>query len=241
MAVNKFTFNGVDSSAHGLYISGNQTFNSAEKDYTKVSVPGRSGDLLLFNNRYKNVNLNYDVVLFDDSETEAGYRQRAAEIRSWLLSADGYCRLEDTYHPDEFRMASFDGPIDLDTMLLIAGTTTLTFDCKPQRWLKSGENTTTYNSSGTITNPTMFVAKPLIRVYGYGELYIGTSHLTISEFSPYIDLDCEIMDCYNGTDNCNDKVIIQNYKWPELKPGQTSISFTTGITKIEIKPRWWTL
>ena len=78
MAINSITFNGQNSLDYGLYVSGNQTFNSAEKDYSKVSVPGRSGDLLVFNNRYKNVSLNYNAILIEN------YEENAERVRAWL-------------------------------------------------------------------------------------------------------------------------------------------------------------
>lgn len=238
MAINSITFNGQNSLDYGLYVSGNQTFNSAEKDYSKVSVPGRSGDLLVFNNRYKNVNLNYDAILIEN------YEENAERVRAWLLSADGYCRLEDTYHPNEFRMASFSGPIDFDTKMLEAGETTLTFDCKPQRWLKSGEQKIllTPDNNRPIINPTLFEAMPLLRVYGTGQLQVGTGVITINASgTEYIDIDCDIMDCYEGSINRNGNVTIS--KWPTFTSGNNFISFPNDsqITQVYIIPRWWTL
>lgn len=238
MAINSITFNGQNSLVYGLYVSGNQTFNSAEKDYSKVSVPGRSGDLLVFNNRYKNVNLNYDAILIEN------YEENAERVRAWLLSADGYCRLEDTYHPNEFRMASFSGPIDFDSKMLEAGETTLTFDCKPQRWLKSGEQKIllTPDNNRPIINPTLFEAKPLLRVYGIGQLQVGTGVININTSgTEYIDIDCDIMDCYEGSINRNRNVTIS--KWPTFTPGNNIIDFPndSNITKVYITPRWWTL
>lgn len=234
MGVNSITFNGVNSLTYDMYVSGNQTFNSAAKEYEKVSVPGRSGDLLLFNKRFQNVDVNYDAIIIKD------YDNNTDAIRSWLLSADGYCRLEDTYHPNEYRMASFAGPVNFDTIMLEAGQTTLTFNCKPQRWLKSGEINQNFTSSGTISNPTLFEAKPLLRVYGTGTVTIGSSQITITTAgTSYIDIDCEIQDCYEGSINRNGNVTIS--KWPTLVPGNNGITLGTGITKVQIIPRWWKL
>lgn len=170
MEVNSFphsiTFNGKNSLEFSLYVSGDKTFNSPEKDYTKVSVPGRSGDLVISNNRYKNVNVVYAGIIIDD------YSNNVEKIRDWLLSPNGYCRLEDTYHPDEFRLAYFSGPIDFDTLLLEAGSVSLTFDCKPQRFLKSAENIHDYTyvtdydlqDEVLINNPTSQISKPLIQI-----------------------------------------------------------------------------
>ena len=58
----------------------------------------------------------------------------------WLLGSPmQYQRLEDDYHPDEYRMAIFTGPLDFDTRFLNrSGETTLNFNCKPHRYIKAG-------------------------------------------------------------------------------------------------------
>ena len=234
MEINSITFNGINSLDYGLYVSGDKTFNSAEKDYSKVSVPGRSGDLLFFNKRFKNVNVTYSSIVISD------YYQNTEKIRSWLMSADGYCRLEDTYHPKEYRMACFAGPIDFTTIMLEAGTTDLIFDCKPQRWLKSGEVPITFVTGNlrSLYNPCSFESKPKIRVYGNGRLQVGTGDLTINQAGDdYIDIDCDLQDCYEDGINRNQNVSIT--KWPTLTPGNNIVSMESTITKIEVIPRWW--
>lgn len=232
--VNTITFNGIVSLDKGLYVSGDHAFNSAEKDYDKVSVPGRSGDLLVFNNRYKNVDVVYHGIVIGN------YASNTAAIREWLLSSSGYCRLEDTYNPDYFRMASFSGPVEFDTKMLVAGETDLTFDSKPERWLKVGETSINYTANGAISNPTSFSAKPLLRVYGTGTFQVGTGTIVINTSgTSYIDIDCSIFDCFEGSVNRNSNVTIQ--KWPELVSGTNGIVLGAGITKITVTPRWWTL
>lgn len=237
MAINTITFAGVNSLDKGLYVSGSKIFKSAEKEYSKVSVPGRNGDLLLFENRFKNVNIVYDGIVIDD------YNSNVIGIMAWLLSQTGYKRLEDTYNPDYYREALYAGPVEFDTLLLSAGSTSITFDCKPERWLKSGETAVEIlqeDSSKIITNPTMFNAKPIIRVYGTGEVGIGTGSFTVNTAgTSYIDINCDIHDCYEGATNHNSKVTIS--KWPELTPGDNGIVMAPTITKIQITPRWWTI
>lgn len=186
MEVNSFphsiTFNGKNSLEFSLYVSGDKTFNSPEKDYTKVSVPGRSGDLVISNNRYKNINVVYNSIIIDD------YSNNVEKIRDWLLSPDGYCRLEDTYHPDEFRLACFSGPIDFDTLLLEAGSTSLSFDCKPQRFLKSAENVYDYTYI-TDSTDTQKIYEPLTG--DSAPLYISNHYYRKEIVERYYDVDEE--------------------------------------------------
>ena len=232
---NYFTFNSNVSTSYGVYISGDGVFNSPEREYQTIAVPGRNGDFLGIERRLGNVKITYPAFIYTNFDTNL------ANLKAMLLSSNGYCRLTDTYHPNEFRKAFFSGPIEvMPTAQKDAGQFDITFEAKPQRWLTSGESVTTITTSGTnITNPTLFPAQPLIRVYGYGQFYVGSDRITITNVYSYIDIDCEMMDCYYGTVNCNDYVTFQNNNFPTLPSGATGITFPNTITKIEITPRWW--
>ena len=234
---NSITFNGINSLEYNLYISGDKAFNSAEKDYEKVSIPGRNGDFFLFNNRYRNVTRSYSAILFGRQDRE--YRLLARDIKAWLLSANGYCILEDSYNPDEYCYAQFLGPIDLDTRLLQAAELTLQFDCRPERFLKSGNEVTEVTSSTTIENPTLFTSKPLLKVYGTGNFLMNDISVTINESEDYLYIDSDIESIYKNDILFNNNVTIGDF--PVLKPGENIITLNEDITKIDIIPRWYTL
>jgi phage-related protein len=123
---------------------------------------------------------------------------------------------------------------------LEAGEFDLTFNCKPQRFLKSGEESIPYkNHTGTILlNETGQIAKPLLRVYGTGSFRINESRLTISAANVYTDIDCELMDAYKGSDNRNQYV---SGTFPELLPGENRIYTESLLDFLYITPRWWVL
>ena len=49
-----FTFGDVDSRSYAVGIYGDKLAEAPERDETFVPVPGRNGDLILDNGRYKN-------------------------------------------------------------------------------------------------------------------------------------------------------------------------------------------
>ena len=227
--MNYLTIGGIQTTDFGVWISGENTFQSPERDVSEISVPGRNGLLFIDNGRYGNVDITYPALIKDARMMEA--------FRSFLGSLRGYQRLEDTYHPEEYRKAVFkDGIVPQMTPLNIAGLFDLTLNCKPQRWLKSGEQK--YTSPAILRNPTLFNAKPKIRLYGKGALTIGDYTLTVSNDYPknYIDIDCDLMNAYWGTTNYNNYV---SGSFPELVPGNNSISWAGS--SFEIQPNWWTL
>lgn len=248
MAIRKqFVFDGKSSLDFGCYLTGADTFNSASKTQSKISVAGKNGDIIVSDNRYDNVTYSIKVGMYGTSEEDLHYKLR--KFRSFLLSRNGYCRLEDDYHSDEYRMVQFANSIDFDVTSLIVGETTLSFDAKPQHFLKEGETVYEFEKDGTIENPTYFESKPLIRVYGQGKIEVGTGEITIkipsTVSSNYIDIDCETWNCTEDSNNMNAYVTLSKngneHYFPSLAEGTNQIVIGDGITKIEITPRWWML
>ena len=230
-----FTFGSIDCRTYGVHISGSGTFNAPARAYENIAVPGRNGDLLSQNTRLQNVLLTYPAGIV------SGTKANLEGLRSALLSVVGYARLTDTYHPDEFRLAVYKGPFSVDMVRdLSAGQFDITFECKPQRFLTSGETVTTVTANTAISNPTPFDARPLLRVYGYGTLKVGSTTVTITDYNnTYIDIDCELMDCFNGSTNLNSFVTFSSNDFPTLKSGSNGVEISGSITKVEITPRWW--
>lgn len=230
---NTITFGGVDLSTMGLYISGGGTFNAPTRAYDTVDVPGRDGSVILSEKRLENVELTYPAFMY--SNFKAGMRS----LRSFLLSKIGYQRLSDTYHPDEYRLAVYEGGLEVEAVeKLNAGQFELIFNCKPQRWLTSGEIAEGFTADGTITNPSYLTSMPLIRAYGTGKFYVNDTEVQITAADVYTDIDCDIMECFKGNANKNGMVRLSEF--PVLLPGENTITLD-GVTSLEITPRWFVL
>ena len=228
------TYAGRSTKEFGIFISGEGTFSSPERNTSSQEVPGRNGALLFDMGNYKNAPVKYPAFIIN------GLPTRIRDFLNFAGAQIGYQRLEDTYHPYEFRMAKFKTNPSIDTAGYMnrSGKFTLEFDCKPQRFLKSGEEITTLEADGVILNRTLQNAKPLLRVYGTaGAIEIGAETIEISAINDYVDIDCEIMDAYKGAVNCNGNVSFTDDI--VLSPGDNNISLSGGITKIEITPRWF--
>lgn len=180
MAVNTITFGGVNSSSYGIYISGEGVFNAPVRDAEVISIPGRNGSFLLDNGRYENIEVTYPA--FNTATDKATFIANIDAFRNAIASQKGYQRLEDTFHADEYRMASFIGGLEINPILYNDHTSQfeIVFNCKPQRWLKSGETAVSISNNGTITNPTLFDAHPLVqfKATGGGTLSLGTESIT---------------------------------------------------------------
>ena len=229
------TFAGKSTLEMGVLISGEGTYNAPERNVEEQEVAGRNGKLLFDMGNFKNIVVNYPAYIKKDLP------DRASELFNYLASFEGYQRLEDTYHPYEYRMARYISSVEVspEGYKNRSGGFTLSFDCKPQRFLKSGEEPIAYIANGKIYNRTLFPAKPFLRIYGTGEgtVGIGSETIIISAISTYMDIDCEIMDAYKGATNCNGNVSFTDDII--IRPGEVGVALTGNITRVDITPRWW--
>lgn len=229
-----FTFNSISSQTYGVWLKGVGTYNAPARQYSSITVPGRNGTLTIDNGAFEEAEHTYEAFI------ASSFPSNIEGLRSALLASPGYHRLEDSYHTDEYYMAKYMDGLEVEPApLAVGGAFTLRFRRDPRRFLKSGEIAVTVANNKHIDNPTAFAAKPLIRVTGYGTLYVGSQQIVIAQHFNYVDIDCEMMDCYSGTSNANSYVTMQGNDFPTLPPGRTGITYSGNITKVEITPKWW--
>lgn len=130
-----FIFNGKKSSDFDVWASGLNIFHSPERRIERIQVPGRNGELLIEDGSFENTEL-----LFKDCFIPRHFSENFTNLSNYLNRQKGYQRLELSWLPDEYRLAAFHGDIEAsmknwDGM----GKFDLSFNCKPQRFLKSGE------------------------------------------------------------------------------------------------------
>lgn len=171
------SFDNVSSRTYGVYITGEAVYNAPEREVEMISIPGRNGAFALDKGRFENIEVTYPAGIFADNE--ANFAEAISDFRNFLCSRNGYVRLQDEYNPNEYRMAVYKSGLEVSPALLKAGEFEITFDCKPQRFLTSGETEVTVSRGGTLTNPTLFESSPLFKVEGYGTIQIDTGAVTL--------------------------------------------------------------
>lgn len=230
-------FAGKNLREFGLQVSGVDAYGAPQRHVTREQIPGRNGSLLIDERTYADVEVVYHVAI------RSHLTENIRGLSDFLLSSEGYQRLEDIYSPDTFCMAAYQNAIDLtaegyhNRWALFD----LTFIRKPQRFLKTGDTAVEYTESSTILNPTSFEARPFIRVYGHGTVTIGDVSIAVAGSSPYTDIDCDLQDAYYGVQNMNKYITLTPNRFPVLASGENTIRVGSGISKIIITPHWWRL
>lgn len=173
-----FTFGDVSSKDYGVYITQEAAYNAPDRDVEVVEIAGRNGAYILDKGRFRNITVSYKcgIALDDEQSFESAIRT----FRNALASKAGkYVRLEDEYNPNEYRQAAFLGGIEVDMADRRAGEFTVSFDAKPQRFLKSGETAVSVASGGTLNNPTLFESRPLLETEGTGTINLNDEAIVI--------------------------------------------------------------
>ncbi len=171
------SFDNVSSRTYGVYITGEAVYNAPERDVEMVEIPGRNGSFALDKGYFENIEVSYPAGIYADNETD--FAEAISDFRNFLCSRKGYVRLTDEYNPNEYRMAIYKSGLEVTPAQLRAGEFNIVFECKPQRFLTSGETVVSVANNGTLTNPTLFESSPLLAVTGYGDIGINDETITV--------------------------------------------------------------
>ena len=81
---NCFEFDGVNSFAYGVFVTGKSVYDAPSRDVESVSVPGRNGDILIDKGRFKNIDITYHCGCFAANKFD--FARKVAAFRSMLMS-----------------------------------------------------------------------------------------------------------------------------------------------------------
>lgn len=126
-------FGDVDLSDYYAFAVYCNIFDRPERDVEVVSVPGRNGDLIFDNGRYKNLDRVYTIQVTGVAN--------AQNLITALSKTLGYQELSDDYDTTVYYMARIKSRPRIAQFVGNAVLLTVTFDRKPQRWLTSGKTT----------------------------------------------------------------------------------------------------
>lgn len=176
---------------------------------------------------------------------------RVASICSWLR---GYGKVKFATNDLGYYEARIENQISFDK--IVAGNPHRSFQvqfrCKPFKRLDSGDKAITVTTSPyTLKNLGNVPSLPLLKVYAGSSdvtdatIMIGSSTMIINslEKNSYIMIDCEAKKAYRGSrGSASDPLTLLGTRvtgeWMKIPTGTSYVSFTGGISKIEITPRW---
>ena len=227
--MNDFTYAGKNSwNDFRLVIEETPTEEGGKKILETFQIPGRTGTLTKDTGAIGNTSRSYAVCF----EGRGHITERMRGIRSWLASATGYQRLEDTYDRQIFRLAKVQDLGTFSDIMQAYARGTLTFECDPRRFLVAGETPVT--SAGLIDNPGQ-PSRPRVALTAStsGTCVIGGITLTITGAEASVVLDSESRTIEAGASK------LSFSEFPVIPSGVSNISVTGGVSIVSIIPRWW--
>lgn len=232
-----FTFGGVNSLDFGIKLVNPHTESSPERELEMVPVPGRNGDIAIDYGSWGNIQMRYELAIANK------FMEQFTSFKAKMLSKRGYQRLQNSFEPQYYRLALIQEKIECETTPFHkGGVFTIVFDCKPQRFLLSGEEPVVFNAPGVMVNPTAFPSQPHIYVWaeaGEGEVAIGSRPMQINGPAREMVIDCESMTAYDANGSRNRDVYC--IEFPVLEPGENVITFSGSVKAVGVIPRWWEL
>lgn len=194
MGVSWFKFGSIMSTAFNIKIERRPNYPVAERVVEFIHVDGRNGDYIRDTGAYSNVTVSYSIYFTDSTKS---FHEQSRDIALWLNGSSGYKRLEDSYDPDVFRLAVMSKYTEYENFFGTHGKVDVEFTCKPQRFLKSGEEPTSTVMGGILPNNYM-PCYPLFEIHGSGTIHYGTDNIIIGNNPVGTMFDTETMYSYWG-------------------------------------------
>lgn len=231
-----FYLDGIDARSAGIQLQAPIEFSEAVPVVEAQTIPGRNGDLIWETGSYENRSGSASCFCLQKDVEKA-----VSSAGRFLMGKKGYRRLETSDDPDHYWMARVENSPQISMRLRTLAPFEIGFDCKPQRFVKAGENAIEFTTNGTLFNQYGQIALPFITLYGEGAgtLTIGDCVVEIKALDGALYLDSDTQNAYNDSGNQN--LNINAPVFPVLGDGEIPISFNGGIGRVEIVPRWWEL
>lgn len=245
--------NSYDLADYGVYVSRKDKANAPKRRFTTITVPGRNGDLIQDDESWENIEVSYSCYVKENSKDVLPF------IKQICLGQPGYLKIEDTVNPYEYRFGAYSkGLDDIDTSIYNKQSKfTLTFNCKPQRYLKTGQDkyilrdvkeagiSTDFITLRKLYGPASYPCSPILFVTGNSEwakIKIGVETIDLKSDGEEFVIDTETLNCINSNgENRNNKIRFSFDQSLKFSFKDTDISVSTNITKLVIQPRWFML
>lgn len=169
-----FYIDGVDARSVGISLQRPVEFSEPVPVVKTEQIPGRNGNIVFDEGNYENRIATASCFALDTENVIP----RIREINKFLFSGGSrYRRLETSDEPDYFWMARVENGARTEQRMRRLAPFDISFDCKPQKFAKSGESSISVQNGSVVYNAYGFDALPLVKIVASTTTL--TSHITI--------------------------------------------------------------
>lgn len=227
--LNAFILDGTINSRTdlGLRITEVPVIPVTERVIDSIEIDGREGDLTIPKG-WKDVTFGFKVVIWK-SDVWTSWQIILPQILNAKTIA--FSNEPNVFYPIKYAKAS-----GLTQILSSMWEFEMELTCSPFRY-KTNVATINRTTSGTVNNPGNIYSLPKIKVYGNGTrtLTINGKPIVLNLTNGNLTLDSDLKECFYGDVAANQYM---TGDFPEFRVGSNTVTLGTGITKVEIEPRW---
>lgn len=240
MSMHDFTFNGQSLLSLGGRIVQPPVHTVARRSVERVKLYGRSGDEIIDNESYDNVDFSLKIALLPHL-TQRTAHDLAYAVIDWLAPLqNGYYIYTDTCNPGYFTKAVLTNIDEIRRDLRTLLTATLKFSREPYWYSDAGAVAiATTNGRLTLTNPEAYAAEPVIKItytgtassnYGFrlwvNNVMLSYNEITVGGFTPEQYLDGVAKQHYKLSDG--QKIYLSNLLSPDI-PAASDSSYAARL------------
>lgn len=252
MALHTLKFGTVNLTNYGWYVQDATVFDAPDLTPGLTKITGRSGLLPSPLRQLGNVEIKYTLSHRGGNISEHLDELKALIVSEQLKNNGSYVRIEDDYYPEHYRMGVLTDTFDIDTFRGHFGVVKVTFSCKPQRYLKSGDLPITIKESGTkIHNPTGLPAFPYLEKLfvsmktGQKSGYINIGGIDILAFADKAGGVTTITG-FDAEDQYFSSAFATARIYSTIKSGvmdgdAVTVSDSVFVFSVTMRPRWYNL
>lgn len=216
----------LSSASLGLRLTAPVEIPTSRRVVDDIEVTGRAGTLTRYLG-WEDVRLHLPLAVRGGGHGYARASQALREAVTISLSIQ----------PGVFRYVKYSQCSPLRCELASWGMFDVEITCEPFTYLDTGLEVQTLNASGTVTNPGMIEAAPLIAVYGTGKLNltINNARHVINSPAGSVVIDSRLMTTHVAGQVQTDAL---TGPFPQFVPGVNRVEFGPEISKIEVQGNW---
>lgn len=224
-----FWINGVSAFSKGIYTEAITPPPKASRRTKLTAVPGRSG-YIATGDESLNSYVRYVTCFVPDNGS-------LGEVWSFFMGAETVRFSTDPAHQLDCICVD---QVDPEAFTLGSCSFTVGFTCQPYRYkYPEADAVTLTTSGGTVTNSGSVASLPRIKVTAAGDFTLTVGGELIEVTGGSIIIDSELQDCLDadGALLANSRVTLDAGSFPRLNPGANVVSWTGGVTKVEVTKR----
>lgn len=223
----------------GLEMLTELTIENAVRDVEIVEIPGKNGDIVIDNGRYKSVAFSPKFIMWKKSNFMSFEEQQNA-LTDLMTGAYGYSEMTILGNSNYTYMARVVDEVRITLDDEVSAEVEINFSLKPIKYITSGLNTVNLVNGAILNNIGKVSSNPMIVLTGTGNvtLTLGSKTVVFKNITDGVVVDFEHKTVTNLDKNSPKWETLYTWPLPSIPVGSNKISWDNSGFKISMIPRW---